>query len=1333
MYRIFTIFASLFTVLSTPGWADMTYVPDRRVTVSSDVDYIGTDLRQLFDITYAGCERACLEDESCVAFTYNSRSNACFPKSAVGSEEQFTGAFSARVLTADPAIVAASEDRAAELDFLTRSDLEAAVKQARSLGSFNLTNGYSAEEWLNSARRARAGGNIERAINQTAAALTLTDAADQWVELAQHNLDMSPAKNAEKRNFRRAALSSAINGYLRTASPATRTSALIVMATALEDLGRGRVMISALRLAQELQPRDDTQIMLDDAIGKYGFRVVETTVESDAAAPRICAVFSDNLITRGTDYTPFVQLPEAGLSVDVTARKLCVSGVRHGERYRISLRQGLPAADGETLAKTVALTQYVRDRSPAVRFPGRAYVLPRTADAGIPVITVNLTELDLTLRRVSDRNIVRSMQENFFGRPLDMYEDELFEAEIAEVVWTGTGKVRQEINRDMTTRLPMGDVVAGLPAGIYALRASVPGVDEDDTLPATQWFVISDIGTTSYSGVDGLHVFARSLNTATAKPGVEVELISNANAVLGRAVTDEQGYARFAPGLIRGTGATAPALLTLRQGEDDIAFLSLRDAEFDLSDRGVEGRPPAPPVDVFLTTDRGAYRAGETVFATALTRDEKAMAITGLPVTAVLNRPDGVEYSRHISVDDLAGGHVFELPIAGNAPRGTWSLAVYADVDAAPLATSRFLVEDFLPERIDFDMALAGEVVIPNQFAELSIDARYLFGTPAAGLPLEGEVRLSPKSTLEEFPGYRFGRADQFFSSVSNGMFNDDGTDPEGRAEIGVLVPAIAEVDRPMAAEFVMRLSEGSGRPVERRIDFPVAPVSEIIGIRPDFEGTLPEGTEAGFSVIALNPDLDRTEMQVDYVVNRIERRYQWYSLYGNWNWDVSTTRTRVANGTAAIPAGEPLEIRVPVDWGNYEILIERTDGTYAAASREFSAGWFATADSSATPDMLELSLDKEVYAAGETARLRLLPRYDGTALITVMSNRLIDMKAVPVVAGENLVDLDVTEAWGAGAYVTAQVVRPMDVPAGRNPSRSIGLSYAGIDPAPKLLTARFDTPAEAAPRQSLVVPLSVEGITKGKPAYATIAAIDVGILNLTGFDSPDPAEHYFGQRKLGMGIRDIYGRLIDGLNGAMGQVRSGGDLSPGLGTQAPPPTEELVAYFSGPVAVDEDGIATAEFDLPEFNGTVRLMAVVWSDGRIGQAEAEVLVRDPVVMTASLPRFMAPGDRSVLRLQLNHATGPAGRVGLDLVASDGLSLDSSGIPSGLDLPTEGSAELLIPLTADDTGLQSLEIALTTPGGSVLTKTLSLPVGFNDPETVRTSRLELAAGAATDAG
>jgi uncharacterized protein YfaS (alpha-2-macroglobulin family) len=352
------------------------------------------------------------------------------------------------------------------------------------------------------------------------------------------------------------------------------------------------------------------------------------------------------------------------------------------------------------------------------------------------------------------------------------------------------------------------------------------------------------------------------------------------------------------------------------------------------------------------------------------------------------------------------------------------------------------------------------------------------------------------------------------------------------------------------------------------------------------------------------------------------------------------------------------------------------------------------------------------------------VPRAAGTALVTVLSNRLVSMQAVEVVEGENLIQLPVTDDWGAGVYVTASVLRPMDVAAGRVPSRALGLTHASIDPGPRALSAVVEVAAEAAPRGPLDVAVKVEGVTAGETAYVTIAAVDVGILNLTGFEAPDPQAHYFGQRRLGVGIRDIYGRLIDGLNGATGEVRSGGDAGAQARLQAPPPTEELVAYFTGPVEVGADGYARASFDLPSFNGTVKVMAVAWSKTGVGQASADVLVRDPVVVTASLPRFLSPGDESRLLLEIVHATGPSGRMGLDVTAN-GLTLGQ--VPSGFDLGDQAKAVFEVPVTAGAVGVHTIEVSLTTLDGKQLRKTLTLPVQVNDPEVARISRLELASG------
>ena len=129
------------------------------------------------------------------------------------------------------------------------------------------------------------------------------------------------------------------------------------------------------------------------------------------------------------------------------------------------------------------------------------------------------------------------------------------------------------------------------------------------------------------------------------------------------------------------------------------------------------------------------------------------------------------------------------------------------------------------------------------------------------------------------------------------------------------------------------------------------------------------------------------------------------------------TRRSRVANGTLDL-SGTPQRLDLPVDWGRYELSLAATDGRYIATSVGFDAGWGAAAAGSETPDFLALSLDRKAYATGDTARARVVVPNPGQLLVAVMGDRLIESRTLPVPAGEAIVDLPVTDAWGAGAYV---------------------------------------------------------------------------------------------------------------------------------------------------------------------------------------------------------------------------------------------------------------------------------------------------------------------------
>src|SRR5262249_17986298 len=185
---------------------------------------------------------------------------------------------------------------------------------------------------------------------------------------------------------------------------------------------------------------------------------------------------------------------------------------------------------------------------------------------------------------------------------------------------------------------------------------------DDYSWVATQWFIVSDLGLTAFSGNDGIHAFVHSLDSAQPKGAVEIRLLSRSNEVLARKRTSDAGHVQFEASLTRGEGALAPALLIASDAKGDYAFLSLKAPAFDLTDRGVSARAAPAGLDAFVYSERGVYRSGETVELTALLRDGQGMAALNVPLTLVVERPDGVEYRRTVLPDQGIGGHALAVP-----------------------------------------------------------------------------------------------------------------------------------------------------------------------------------------------------------------------------------------------------------------------------------------------------------------------------------------------------------------------------------------------------------------------------------------------------------------------------------------------------------------------------------------------------------------------------------------------------------------------------------------------------------------------------------------------
>jgi alpha-2-macroglobulin len=1135
-----------------------------------------------------------------------------------------------------------------------------------------------------------------------------------WRLMSRVARAIDPKDYRERYELQERALTAAYIAYQRSGSKPDEASSLRNLAAVFESREMWRPALTTYRLSLDAQDNAEARKSYEDLREKRGFRLTENKTDADSATPRACFTFSESLARGRVDFAPYVAVTGARSDTAVTAEdsQICVEGLRHGERYGIVLRQGIPSAiPGEVLQKNADYEVYVRDRTPSVRFTGKNYVLPRTGQQGLPLVSVNTAKVGLDIVRVGDRNLINTVHGSDFLNEVSRSEIRELSDNKGHKVWSGTMDIKSDQNKDVTTAFPVTEALGKLQPGVYLMVARALTGNSESTAPRTadddddsdaggssaQWFVVSDLGLTSFSSNEGVHVLVRSLADAAPVRNVEVQLLAKSNEILGTATTDANGQVRFDGGLARGRGGLAPGLITARVGED-YGFLDLKQSAFDLTDRGVKGRIAPEGLDAFLYAERGVYRSGETVFLTALSRDSKGIAITGLPLTLVVKRPDGVEYRRQAVEDQGGGGRAFSIPLVGGASTGTWRVQAYADPKGDAIGETTFLVEDYVPERLDADVKAKRTALRSGEPAEIDVEARYLYGAPGADLEVGGTVtvRAAAEHAIPGLKGYRIGLTDESVEAVKNDIEEKATTDARGKASLGITLTE-PETTLPLEAEIALTISENGGRGINRVVTLPILPKGNVVGVRALFEdGTLGDGQTATFDVVMATGEGRRLARPgLKWTLSRVQRNYQWFFQDGRWNYEAVKRTRRISDGEIAVTADNPARIEAKVGWGTYRLDVRAEGGDSAETSINFDVGYVAEAKAD-TPDVLEVSLDKSAYADGETMQVRLAPRFAGKATIAVISDRVHTLQTVDLPEGGATVPVRITGNWGASAYVVALAHRPLDTRAQRMPGRAIGVSWFSIGKEARTLKVETGAPQMIRPRGKLELPIKVSGLAAGEEAHVTVAAVDIGILNLTKYQLPNPTEHYFGQRQLAGELRDLYGFLIDGMQGTKGAFRSGGDAA-ATNNAADKPTQEPFARYSGVVKVGADGTANVSFDVPAFNGGARVMVAAWSKSQVGQVSSDVFIRDPIVAQATLPRFLAVGDRSRFHVEINNVEGEAGDYNLDVDVKGPVTVATEAARRTFRLAKGQKTQVTIPVTSAGLGTASFGLRLTGGG------------------------------------
>ncbi|MBR0680483.1 alpha-2-macroglobulin family protein [Roseomonas eburnea] len=1110
---------------------------------------------------------------------------------------------------------------------------------------------------------------------------------DHWLALAQAQLNRTPPNNQR-------ALQAAWRAFQLAPYGEPEIAPLLVIAEALRRMDRPVQQIEALEAILERMDSPEHRQRLETARRAAGMLVRRVTTEPDADPARACLAFT-NAPARRTDWQPGDWIradpPIPSLAIEREGDLLCVAGLPWGASTRLILRAGLPGEDRQNLRQETAVAIAMPNRDANIAFDTRAFILPRGQEARIGVATVNVTNMTMRLVRVAERNLVPLRRDWTPGEALESWSASSISEDMGRILWEGRAELqRVEPNRTHRSILPLPDVLRSAGPGAYLLVLRQDDSRRGESRTAALPFFVTDIGLTAWRGADGLAVQARSLQSATATGDLRVMLMARNNEILAETRTGADGLARFPVALLRGTGPLAPVAVHAETA-DDIAALSLEAASFDLSDRGATGQPHPGPVDAFLWLDRGIFRPGETVNAAALIRDPAGRPLD-LPIRLRLRRPNG-QIAQEIVPPRQDGGAIYwPLRLSAGAPFGLWTLEALTDPDAPPVGRTTFRVDAFVPERLEVTAGpVPGPLVPGARGLAVPVTARFLYGAPGSGLSGQAEMRLlHDPEPFEAWRGWRFGLAQEQFAPDLI-TFEVPETDDQGRTTLTLALPQAPDTTRPVRGEVTVSVSEPGGRETRTRFAVPVRARGTLVAVKPAFENdAIDAGAEAAFDIAAVSPE--GRAVPATLRVRLVRERPNWRIVVRGSiaRWETVWRDEPVDAQEIRVTAQQPMRFARTLPFGRYRLEVSDAGGLGITSIR-FRSGW-AGVESAEIPDRVDVAADRRAYAPGEAARIRITPPFAGRASVAVLTDRLVSLREIEVAEGGTDVDVPVDAAWGPGAYVAVTVFRPGETRSGQ-PGRGLGLAWVGIDPAPRTLAVTIDTPPLLRPRQRAEVPVRVANA--GGPVLLTLAAVDEGILRLTSFANPDPAAHLLGRRRLGVDIRDDYGRLIAPAEGELALLRQGGDEDAAADAIQPP--QRLVSLFSGVVRAGPDGVAMVPLDIPDFAGELRLMVVAWEGTRVGAAAKPVTVRDQVVAEALLPRFLAPGDEARLSVLLHNIELPQGEIAAELTATGGLAIAG---PTRLAaaLATGARAQPFTTLRATEGGEGVLRLAVTGPNG-----------------------------------
>ncbi|MBL0055929.1 MAG: hypothetical protein IPP31_06965 [Chitinophagaceae bacterium] len=747
---------------------------------------------------------------------------------------------------------------------------------------------------------------------------------------------------------------------------------------------------------------------------------------------------------------------------------------------------------------------------------------------------------------------------------------------------------------------------------------------------ATRNILASNIGLTAKRGNDNsLLVAASNILTTEPMKDVQIEVMDYQQTIISKSKSGTDGFATL--DLKR-----KPYLLIARKGNER-GYLKLDDgSSLALSRFDVSGEEVKNGIKGFIFGERGVWRPGDTMYLNFIVEDKEGKLPKDHPVEFTLYTPQGQLYKRTVQSDAEDGFYLFKTSTDASSPTGNWLARI--KVGGASFE-KRIKVETVMPNRLKINIDFGKDALLgKNSSSTGTINAKWLFGSPGKNLKAKIDASLlSKKTVFPKFAGFDFDNPTSNYSTLSKTIY--DGTlDAEGNADLKTNFEIDESAPGMLNANLVIKVFEPGGSFSIDNMSIPYSPYTSYVGLK------LPDG-EKPFDFLLSGKKHQMQIVNVDNRGNLIsdndEVDVEFYRIQWRWWWDdngdnlsnftqneynklLKTEKVRLTNGRGQWQFGTSEN-----EWGRYLILVKDPKSGHTTGSTLYidEPGWQSREgnDDQSAATMLSFNANKEKYQVGEEVSLSIPSSKGGRVLVSIENgSRVLRSFWQETKQGQTEVKFKAEAGMAPNVYATVSLLQPHSQTINDLPIRMYGSVPIFIEDKNTLLKPVLTIPNSIRPEQQVSFTVSEQS---GKEMTYCVAIVDEGLLDLTRFKTPNPHEAFYAREALGVKSFDMFDYVIGAWGGDLERILTiGGDNEAGPVKQKTANRFRPVVKYLGPFRLKRNQTQKQTFTLPQYIGSVRAMVVAAHNGSYGFAEKAVAVKKPLMMLATLPRVLGPGE-----------------------------------------------------------------------------------------------------------